>query len=84
MYKIAYSKTALKQLRRLPTNIQKRLRQKIVLYAEDPQSKAHHVTKLQGREGYRLRVGDWRVIFDINGTVLAIFEIGARGTIYKD
>jgi mRNA interferase RelE/StbE len=42
------------------------------------------VKKLQGRDGYRLRVGDWRVIFDRDGVVLAILEIGPRGSIYED
>ena len=38
---------------------------------------------LKGRDGYRLRVGKWRVIFDLDGTVLEVFEVGARGDIYS-
>jgi mRNA interferase RelE/StbE len=45
---------------------------------------ANNVKKLQGRDGYRLRVGDWRVIFDRDGVVLDILEIGPRGSIYED
>jgi mRNA interferase RelE/StbE len=81
MKEIAYSKSALKTLRRIPANVSATIRGKIEQYASDPASLSANVTK-QGREGYRLRVGDWRVIFDEDGTVLAILEIGPRGGIY--
>lgn len=41
------------------------------------------VKKLQGQEGYRLRVGDYRIIFDKNGDILYIEKIDGRGQIYK-
>ena len=41
------------------------------------------VKKLHGQEGYRLRVGDYRVIFDKNGDVLCIEKIDNRGQVYK-
>jgi mRNA interferase RelE/StbE len=82
MKQIAYSKSALKTLRRIPANVAGTIRGKIEQYAADPTALSANVTKLQGREGYRLRVGDWRVIFDEDGNVLAILEIGPRGGIY--
>jgi mRNA interferase RelE/StbE len=82
MKEIACSKSALKILRRIPANVSATIRGKIEQYATDPVSLSANVTKLQGREGYRLRVGDWRVIFDEVGNVLAILEIGSRGGIY--
>lgn len=42
------------------------------------------VKKLQGRNGYRLRFGDYRVIFDRNGNILYIERIDNRGQIYKE
>ena len=44
---------------------------------------AGDVKALQGRNDYRLRVGDYRIIFDINGNILLIEAIGNRGQIYK-
>jgi mRNA-degrading endonuclease RelE of RelBE toxin-antitoxin system len=43
-----------------------------------------NVKKLKGRDGYRLRVGDWRVVYDIEAgkLVLIVIEIGPRGDIY--
>jgi mRNA interferase RelE/StbE len=81
--KIAYSRAAFRTLKRIPSNEAMRIREKIEAYAADPASQANNVVKLQGREGYRLRVGDWRVIFDSDGSVLAVQAIGPRGGIYK-
>ena len=41
------------------------------------------VKKLQGVDGYRLRVGDFRIIFNKNGEVLLIEKIDNRGQVYK-
>lgn len=82
MKAIAYSKAAIKTLRKLPANVAAHIRAKVEQYAADPASLANNVKKLQGRDGCRLRVGDWRVIFDDDGNVIAILEIGPRGGIY--
>jgi mRNA interferase RelE/StbE len=66
----------------MPTNVAAMIQAKITQYSRDPGSLANNVAKLQGRDGYRLRVGDWRVIFDDNGWVLDILEIGPRGGVY--
>lgn len=81
MKQIAYSKDALKALRRMPTNTAERIRSKIEAYATDPASQANNVKALQGRPGIRLRVGDWRVIME-DGVVLDVLEIGPRGGVY--
>lgn len=40
--------------------------------------------KLQGKSGYRLRVGNFRIIFDKNGNILYISRIENRGQVYKE
>ncbi|MTH62186.1 type II toxin-antitoxin system RelE family toxin [Paracoccus litorisediminis] len=82
MKQITYTKAALKALIRMPRNMAVRVREKIAEYAADPASQANNVKALKGREGIRLRVGDWRVIMDDQGNVLAVLEIGPRGGIY--
>ncbi len=82
--RIAYSKAAIKALKRMPTNTSKRICAKISAHAADPKSRQANVKKLQGRDAYRLRVGDWRVIMDRRGNVLAVLAIGPRGGIYED
>ncbi len=82
MYEIAYSKLALSNLKNIPTNDRQRIRTKIVDYAVNPKAHAHQVKMLKGRDGFRLRVGKWRVIFAVDGNILEVLEVGARGSIY--
>lgn len=80
---VAYSKQVLNALRKLPANEARRIRAKIADYAAEPDVRAHHVMKLKSRDGFRLRVGNWRILFDVNSGVLEILEIGSRGSIYR-
>jgi mRNA interferase RelE/StbE len=77
----SYSKAAMRALRRMPRATTDLIRSKIEVSKEDPASQANTVKPLKGREGYRLRVGDWRVIMDDQGNVLAILDIGPRGSV---
>ncbi len=83
MKEIRYTKQARKVLQKIPVNTAKLIDAKISQYAADPASLAPNVSKLKDREGYRLRVGDWRVIFDEQGNVLLILRIGPRGGIHE-
>jgi mRNA interferase RelE/StbE len=82
MKQISYTKAAIKALRRMPANTAKLIRTKIEAYAQDPGTQANNEKSLKGREGIRLSVGDWRVIMDDQGNVLAVLDIGPRGGIY--
>ena len=84
MKAISYSRDAQKTLLKLPANLSRLIRGKIFQYASDPASLSANVKTLKGKPGYkRLRVGDWRIIFSEDGTVIAIIEIGPRGGIYS-
>lgn len=82
MKQISYTKAAIRALRRMPANTAMLIRSKIEAYATDPASQVNNVRSLKGREGIRLRVGDWRVIMDDQGNVLAVLDIGPRGGVY--
>lgn len=75
-------RAALKALRKMPVDVAERIIGKIEQYAADPASQANNVTALKGREGIRLRVGDWRVIMNDDSVVLAVLDLGPRGGIY--
>ena len=79
MKRISYTKSAIRVLRRMPTTTAKLIRIKSEAYATDPASQANTMKFVKGRQGIRLRVGDWRVIMDDQGNVLAVLEIGPRG-----
>jgi mRNA interferase RelE/StbE len=79
---ITYTRAAIKTLRRIPADVATRIVGKVEQYAADPASQANNIKALKGRDGIRLRVGDWRVIMD-DDVVLAVLEIGPRGRIYE-
>jgi mRNA interferase RelE/StbE len=79
---IVYSKAARQALVR--SNKRKLLLEKISQLASDPQALANNVTQLRGREEWRLRVQDWRVIFVRQGDRMLIRDIAPRASIYED
>ena len=84
MYTVVTTRSFNKAIARLPMNWQKRILAKIKEVAVNPYAPSNNLTKLQGREAYRLRVGDWRVIYELHDErlVMAILEVGPRGGIY--
>ena len=85
MYQLTYLKRAEKALIAMPRSTALLIREKLRQLAIDPHASNNNVTKLQGREGYRLRVGDWRVLYEIRDDrlIVMIMDIGPRGGIYK-
>ena len=83
MKQVVYTRVAEKVLQRMPANTARLIRSKVEQYATDPASLANNVLKLQGREGFRLRVGDWRVILDEDGRVLHILQVTPRSGAYR-
>ena len=83
MKEVRYSRAAAKVLTRRTAKLRKRIMTKIAQYAADPASQAANVTALKGRTGKRLRIGDWRVIFDETETTIEVLKIGPRGSVYE-
>ena len=85
MYQIEYTRDAVKALKAMPRNMSLQIRGKIELLAADPFAANNNVRKLVGREAYRLRVGDWRVIYEIDGgrLVIHILAVAPRGGVYQ-
>jgi mRNA interferase RelE/StbE len=84
MYRVVTTKSFDKALAKLPLNWQKRIVAKIKEVAADPYAPNNNLTKLQGRDGYRLRVGDWRVIYELQDErlMMLVLDMGPRGDIY--
>ena len=72
-------------LQRMPNNIARTIVTKINQLAENPYAPNNNVTRLTGETGYRLRVGDWRVLYEIydDTLVIEIVKIGPRGGVYR-
>jgi mRNA interferase RelE/StbE len=84
MHSIEYTRAASKALNGLPRNVRQLLVSKIEALARDPFGAAN-VKKLVGQPGYRLRVGDWRVIYDVDSgrMVVRVLVIGSRSGVYQ-
>ena len=85
VYILLYSKEATKSLQRMPRNTAKSIREKLEIIAADLYADHPNVKKLQGREGYRLRVGDWRVVYKIQSEqlVIIVLKVASHGEVYK-
>lgn len=85
MFKVVFTKQAAKTLRRLPQNQAQLIRNKVEELAKDPYQPRNTVTKLQNRDGFRLRIEDWRVIYEVQDRqlVIIVLKIGARGGVYR-
>ncbi len=82
MYKVVFTQRALKDLENIDRGVQNRIATKLKEYAKDP---IKHSRKLTHSKigGYRFRIGDYRVVFDIGGNDVVILRIGHRKSIYK-
>jgi len=70
-------------LRNLDPSIAPRIRGAIELLARDPRPPASR--PLHGRSGWRVRVGDYRVLYTINDDVLlvVVIQLGHRRDVYR-
>lgn len=84
MYEIEFSKQAIKDLRSIDKNYIATMFEKLKLLAINPYDKTLDIKKLKGLAAYRLRVGEYRVIYEIekNKLVITIIKVQSRGNVY--
>jgi mRNA interferase RelE/StbE len=84
MYSIEITSDAIKALRKMPRNTAVLIRSKVDALAVDPFAPNNNVKKLKGSDDYRLRVGDWRVVYSLQSDrlVITVVRIGPRGGVY--
>ena len=83
-YRIEFSPAAESQFKKLPKEVQARLKHRIDALAENPFPRG--VKKLSAEESfYRLRIGDYRIIYQVQGKALLILilKLGHRKNIYR-
>jgi mRNA interferase RelE/StbE len=83
-YQIKWTNSAKKELRKLDKNIIPRLISAVEELAKNPYPQG--VKKLVNSENnYRIRVGDYRIIYEIKSSVLIIYiiKVGNRQSVYK-
>ena len=82
-YTALLSKKAQKQLDKLSDNIAEPIIDAIARLEENPRPAGYK--KLKGRDGYRIRTGNYRIIYDIFDTklIVDIITLGHRKDIYE-
>ena len=82
-YSLRIKKSAEKELRSVPKADLARIVRRIQSLAQDP--RPHGSEKLSGDDKYRIRQGNWRIIYGIDDTahVVEIVRIGHRREVYR-
>ena len=82
-YELTFRKSVAKDLRAFPKQDVKRITRRIRSLADDPRPPG--CEKLSGRERYRIRQGDYRIIYAIedNRLTVLIVKVGHRSDVYR-
>jgi mRNA interferase RelE/StbE len=84
MRRLVYTPEALKALQLMPRNRVEQVMEKMALYAEKPSALAANVRRLRGYDDvFRLRVGNWRVLFKQNDQEIVVLTVSPRGRAYR-
>lgn len=81
-YAIEIKASARKELRKLDGSVRKRIVEAVADLADDPRPDG--CKKLKARDGYRIRVGDYRVVYTVDDgqITVVVVKVGARGDVY--
>lgn len=85
MFTVRYSKQSAKTLCKMPGGIAKRIQSAMQGVARNPLAYQGDWKRLEGSEFWRLRVGGWRAICDVQDgeLVVLVLKIAPRGDAYK-
>jgi mRNA interferase RelE/StbE len=72
-YRVEVRPAAIRALRKLDSKVRPRMEGAIALLAEDPRPPASR--PLKGRQGYRVRIGDYRIIYTVQDDILLIVVV---------
>ncbi|MBU0627589.1 MAG: type II toxin-antitoxin system RelE/ParE family toxin [Nanoarchaeota archaeon] len=82
MYSVLFSDKSKKQFEKLEKPIQNRIVNSLERIRIRPES---YITKLVGDPGYKFRVGDYRLILDLNkgNLIILVIKVGHRKNVYQ-
>ena len=85
MFKVMFKKSAIKGMKKMPMKLRQKMQDEIETIAKDPAKYSGNWKPLTGSDYWRLRVGGYRAICNIQEDVLMllVIKVGPRGDIYK-
>jgi mRNA interferase RelE/StbE len=81
-YNLVYTERAVKDIQKIDPNTRSRIGRTLLRYKEDPLLYARKMINSE-LGSYRFRIGDYRVIFDLEHDDIVVLKIGHRREIYK-
>ena len=86
LYQLTLRRQAIRAMQRMPQQQVQRVRRELDKLAENPNNRDLDIVKLNARPGFRLRIGNLRVIFDRydDAQVIEILRIVPRGQAYRE
>jgi len=81
-YRLVYTHKAVTDIDGLDAGVKKRIGTTLLRFKDNPLQYAERLTDPE-LGGYRFRIGDYRVIFDIEGNDIVVLRAGHRKEIYK-
>lgn len=84
-YSIVFTKSSARDISKLTPAVQKRIKQKLEFYLNSPAPLDQAKTLTNSKYGdYRWRVGDYKIIFDVDKDEIVILQVQHRRDIYKN
>ena len=82
-YKILFRKSVARDIRRIPNQDVRRILKTIVSLSEEPRPSG--AEQLSGQERYRVRQGNYRIIYEINDNevIVVVVKVGHRKDVYR-
>jgi mRNA interferase RelE/StbE len=82
-HRVLISELAEKEIKKIPKPFYEKIRQAILALGSNP--RPNGCKKLKGREGYRIRVADYRVVYDVNDKIVTVYILTVmnRKDVYK-
>jgi mRNA interferase RelE/StbE len=87
MYKVDFAQSSARELKKLPSHVQERIRYALESLRRDPFSELIRFRKIKGYENlYRIRLGDYRIVYEVIERKLLIIVIrtGHRSDVYRN
>jgi len=81
-YRLVYTQRAIKDIQKLEQSVKSRIGKALLRFESNPLGFAKALTNTS-LGSYRFRIGDYRVIFDLEGEEIVILRVGHRCEIYK-
>ena len=84
-YAIEFVNSARKDFEKLPARIRERIVEALTVLSLNPYSELLKVKKLKGAELFRIRLGDYRVVYEVRKKqlVVVVIKVGHRSEVYR-